>query len=191
MRYIDVRLAGDGNRHAQLGCFVLTKSLILLEAERDEFKARVPVSIVHPKIPGLDDEYMEFEWKIARPPISLLKMKVLPFFRCMLNGGDHPKEAIVNLYWSGSEWKVGFPKQEATRGSVKTHDALPEGGVIQIHSHGHMRPFFSTHDNRDEKGFLIYGVIGSFDKEVPQALFRIGINGYWLPLEVNHVFSCR
>jgi hypothetical protein len=52
-----------------------------------------------------------------------------------------------------------------------------------------MRPFWSATDKADERGFLVYCVVGGLGTPNARMLCRVGINGYWQDLEVRDVFS--
>ena len=187
---VNARLAGNDCPPAPLGTYVLARQFVLLEAERDEYQAAVLVSIVHPPIEGLPDERPALRWKIPRPHLELLTHRILPVFLVAARPAEGPRaEALANLIWDGLSWSVHYPEQDATVGTVRTSEPLPPGAVIQIHSHGCMKPFWSATDNADEQGFLIYIVVGCLDQETPAILLRVGINGCWLPLRLNDVFT--
>ena len=188
---VDARLAGVRQKPAPLGSYILSRYFIFLEAERQEFKARVPVSLVCPPMLYLPEERPLLEWKVPPPPIHLLNRQVLPFFLAPGCGDTAAhNEAMANLLWTGLDWQVHFPEQAATVAGVQTHEPLPPGAVVQIHSHGRMRSFWSATDNADEQGFLIYAVVGRIDTDTPTIQLRVGINGCWCPLRLNHVFTC-
>jgi PRTRC genetic system protein A len=188
---VNARLAGDARPPAPLGTYILARHFVLLEAEREEYRAAVPVSIVHPPIDSLPDERPSLQWKVPRPPLELLTHSLLPSFLIAARPPEGPHtEALANLVWNGLCWSVHHPEQEATIASVHTADPLPPGAVVQVHSHGRMKPFWSPTDNADEQGFLIYVVVGCLGDEQPGVRLRVGINGHWLPLRLNHVFTC-
>lgn len=186
---VNARLSGVEQAPAPLGTYILTRHLILLEAEREEFRARVPVALVVPPILQLPHEPPRFEWKVPPPPIETLTHQVLPFFVCASQEDSGKQtEALANLVWTGSGWRTHFPRQLASPAGVQTSEPLPAGAVVQLHSHARMKPFWSSTDNADEQGFLIYGVVGRIGSTAPQLLLRVGINGHWLPLRWNDVF---
>ena len=188
---VNARLAGDARPSAPLGTYILARHFVLLEAERETYRAAVPVSIVHPPIDSLPDERPGLQWKIPRPPLDLLTQRILPTFLTAARPAEGLHiEALANLIWNGICWSAHRPEQEATPASVRTTEPLPPGAVIQVHSHGRMKPFWSATDNADEQGFLIYVVVGLLGQGKPGALLRVGINGHWLPLRLNDVFAC-
>jgi len=187
---VNARLAGEGAPPAPLGTYVLARHFILLEAERDEYRAAVPVSIVCPPIDGLPDDRPALVWKVPQPPLELLTHRILPAFLTAARPTDGPcAEALANLVWNGIYWSVHYPEQDASGGSVHTTEPLPPGAVVQLHSHGCMRPFWSPTDNADEQGFLIYIVVGRLGQQTPAILLRVGISGRWLRLRLNDVFT--
>jgi PRTRC genetic system protein A len=190
VKLVNARLSGDPRPPAALGTYVVARHFILLEAERDEFRAIVPVSLVHPPIELVPDERPGLEWKVPRPPLEILTHEILPSFLVSARPAASPQsEVLVNLVWNGFCWSVHYPEQEATAASVRTTDPLPPGAVVQMHSHGRMKPFWSATDNADEQGFLIYGVVGRVGDEGTAVLLRVGINGHWFPLRVHDVFA--
>lgn len=55
--------------------------------------------------------------------------------------------------------------------------------VVDLHSHGHLSAFFSTEDDRDDRGeFKIAGVLGNCDRGQCSTAFRLCANGLFLPL---------
>jgi PRTRC genetic system protein A len=55
--------------------------------------------------------------------------------------------------------------------------------VVDIHSHGRLAAFFSSEDDRDDRGeFKIAGVVGNCDRERCSTTFRLCANGLLLPL---------
>lgn len=187
---VNARLSGDPQPPAPLGTYIVSRHFILLEAERDEFKATVPVSLIHPPIHPIPDERPGLQWKVPRPPLEMLTHQILPSFLITARSdGGSQAEALANLVWNGLNWSVDYPEQEATAASVHTTDPLPSGAVIQVHSHGRMKPFWSAADNADEQGFLIYVVVGCLEGGKTAVLLRVGINGHWLPLRLNDVFT--
>ena len=189
---VGVRLAGAAAKPAPLGTYVLSREWVLLEAEREEFRARVSVAQLKNPIPSLPSEGPSFEWKILMPPRKLVREEVTPILGAVSSFGNRGQlEAMVNLLWDGYAWLLELPEQFITAGSVQSYGVLPEGAVIQIHSHGRMQPLWSTTDNADEMGFLIYCVVGGLGTPNTKILCRVGINGFWHDLEEKHVFAGR
>jgi PRTRC genetic system protein A len=60
---------------------------------------------------------------------------------------------------------------------------------MDIHSHGHMKAWFSGTDNTDEQGLRLYMVVGRLDTLLPEVELRLGVYGYFIPLSVEDVFD--
>jgi PRTRC genetic system protein A len=73
------------------------------------------------------------------------------------------------------------PAQSTTTSRCRPVDPFdPQGqnALLDFHSHGLHKPFFSTEDNRDEKnGFRLFAVAGGFP--TPSILARVGIYGHF------------
>ncbi len=83
---------------------------------------------------------------------------------------------------------VKKPNQVATASRVSFDEGVSPNIVLDLHSHGSMRPFFSATDDRDEKGFRFYGVIGNLFS-YPQIKLRIGIYGDYWEVPITSLFD--
>ena len=54
--------------------------------------------------------------------------------------------------------------------------------AVDLHTHGHGLPFWSAKDDRDDQGIKVAGVLGCLHQPKPSALFRLVVNGRYLPL---------
>lgn len=54
--------------------------------------------------------------------------------------------------------------------------------AVDLHTHGHGRPFWSAKDDADDQGIKVAGVFGGLHLSKPQALFRLTVNGSFRPL---------
>jgi len=95
-------------------------------------------------------------------------------------------ERYLAVAWEG-EYHLRMPPQEGSGGGVR-YDRLPNT-VLDFHSHGLMRAFFSYTDDRDEQGFGLYLVVGRLDTLFPEVELRVGIYGYFPPLLIEQVFA--
>jgi PRTRC genetic system protein A len=95
-------------------------------------------------------------------------------------------ERYLAVTWEG-EYRLRSPLQESGEGGVK-YEVLPST-VLDIHSHGTMRAFFSGTDNSDEQGLGLYMVVGRLDTMLPEVEVRTGVYGYFAHLKVEDVFS--
>lgn len=78
------------------------------------------------------------------------------------------------------------PIQDNNGGSVIYE--VGEAVVLDLHSHGHTRAFFSGQDNQDEKGLKLFAVVGKLNA-TPVVKLRIGVYGYFKSLEWKDVFD--
>jgi len=95
-------------------------------------------------------------------------------------------EQYLALTWQGN-YSLSVPSQSQTAASV-TYETLP-GTVLDIHSHvGGVPAHFSGIDNHDEQGFCLYAVAGGLRNLFPTVELRLGIYGYFMPLEKEDIF---
>lgn len=55
--------------------------------------------------------------------------------------------------------------------------------VVDLHTHGTLRAFWSAADNRDDQGIKVCGVFGNLDQAVPTGKFRLALNGLFVPMQ--------
>jgi len=96
------------------------------------------------------------------------------------------QEIYLAVTWEG-EYRLRMPFQEGQAGVVRYH-RLP-GTVLDIHSHGGMPAFFSATDDSDEQGLHLYMVVGRLDTLLPEVKLRVGVYGYFAPVEMKEVFQ--
>lgn len=96
------------------------------------------------------------------------------------------REHYLAVTWEG-EYHLRDPSQDATTASVN-YERLPST-VLDIHSHGTIKAFFSMQDNRDEQGLRLYIVVGRLDTLIPEMEMRVGVYGYFAPLSFEDVFD--
>ncbi len=136
-----------------------------------------------------DGEEVDFHLSAGKIPGSLF-CEILRFFR-----KDPRKEAAVQIFYDDKtdSYELHFPKQYAEACSVVfDRDMLLEEKkvlVMDAHSHGRMNAFFSSVDNRDEKGTRLFLVLGRIDGEVPAWKLRAGIAGHYKELALTDVFN--
>lgn len=96
------------------------------------------------------------------------------------------QEHYLAVVWDRG-YRLKVPSQEGNPCGV-TYERLPHT-VLDIHSHGLMTSFFSGIDNRDEQGLRLYMVVGEMDTLFPETRLRVGVYGYFAPLELEKVFG--
>jgi hypothetical protein len=89
-------------------------------------------------------------------------------------------------------WAVARPAQRANPASVTFADTV--GTVIDLHSHGHLEPFFSNTDDADELGLRFYCVIGGLAQLPllsvnPRITCRVGVFGHTFPVPAHAIFD--
>ena len=97
------------------------------------------------------------------------------------------------LFWFNAKeyWTMQVPQQLTSLSSVMPVESFDEMGtsaLVDLHSHGRLPPFFSRIDNKDEKGFRIYAVIGEIDKS-PSIRVRVGVYGNYFDIAASTVFE--
>ncbi len=99
---------------------------------------------------------------------------------------DSLNERYLAIVWDG-QYQLRLPVQD--RGSAHVdYDRLPNT-IVDIHSHPNMDARFSGIDDSDEKGLQLYMVVGHVETLLPEEVMRVGIYGYFAPVEVNGVFD--
>jgi len=99
---------------------------------------------------------------------------------------DPWREHYLAVVWDRG-YHLKMPVQDGERAGV-SYERLPHT-VLDIHSHSLMTAFFSGTDNRDEQGLRLYMVMGEMDTLFPEVRLRVGVYGYFAPLELEQVFG--
>jgi len=95
-------------------------------------------------------------------------------------------EQYLALTWQGN-YSLGVPSQTQTAASV-TYETLPDT-VLDIHSHtSGVPPHFSPIDDHDDQGFCLYAVAGDLRNLFPTVELRLGVYGYFMPLNKEDIF---
>ncbi len=187
VKYPD-RLEGE---RGQLYDFVMAANGLFIEAEGPLLAARVPVAEC--EIRGLAPLEMKVVLRYGKIP--------QPCFDLALNWmlTDKYKERYAAIVWDG-QYHLKIPRQAAAEEAVaggedEGHGAEmgvayenPDRVILDLHSHAKLKAFFSPHDNRDETGFKLYGVLGKMDVQ-PQVLLRAGVYGYHAEIPWSDVFE--
>ncbi len=98
---------------------------------------------------------------------------------------DPEQERYVAVTWADG-YHISVPEQEVS--ATSTVYEVPDDTVLDLHSHGRMRAFFSGTDNHDETGFRLFGVVGCLSDE-PQLRLRVGVYGYHHLVPWDEVFA--
>lgn len=135
---------------------------------------------------------MEWERKLPKIPMSLLD-EVIQYFR-----EDITREAMVRIFFHKEKKCFYMEKADGikTRNSIyyefSSNEELMQGKVLQvmdIHSHNTMPAYFSPVDDRDEADYPgLFGVIGNLH-DIPQCLFRAGVDGVFQEYPLGEFFG--
>ena len=129
---------------------------------------------------GSVNEHLRFAFGLL--PIRLIEQFV--------DAGRHslPNESAGALIYSRSSGRLRLAICEPARCSPTRIDyrlppmAADETLAVDLHTHGRLPAFWSDEDDRDDQGIKVAGVFGRLHEERPDACFRLGLNGLYLPL---------
>lgn len=161
---------------------------VFVHAKRDNLEACIPVFEMSgkQKIRGLEE---------VSPFVKISEIVRLGVFVQLLAEfiKASPGEEVFYGHCTLLRWIFLKPAQVGALSFVKPINPYPleaEDAIIEIHSHGCSRAFFSATDNRDETGFRIYGVIGNLVKgKWPEILVRVGIFGHYHFVPAKTIFE--
>lgn len=153
---------------------------IFRSVSRTEFSATIAHSLV--TTPGLVKLIPEF--KLLVPQVPQNKVKAI-----IDRINQHPDlEQLFYLYWRGATWEVICPEQECTPTNCISLEQYPEPAAIEIHSHGSMRAFFSSTDDREENGCRISTVIGRSNERL-EIVSRVCAHGLFLDVSSDRIYQ--
>lgn len=96
----------------------------------------------------------------------------------------------LNEYYVAISAAAGYhfhvPVQSREEDKV-VYEVVPDI-LMEIHSHGPNKAFFSSKDNSDERGLKLYAVVGNVNTE-PVVRLRVGVYGYFMDLTWKDVFD--
>jgi PRTRC genetic system protein A len=165
--------------------YILAATGVYLRAESRFFDVLLPIARC--PIRGLAALEPHIRLKVARLPGRLLVAALLDARRARGPDGGL-NEALYHFYHDGAGVRVTKPFQKATAAGVVGVEGAMAGVLLDLHSHGNLRAFWSGTDDGDEQGFHVYGVIGRLD-ERPEIRLRLGVYGYWFPMPVSLLFD--
>lgn len=157
--------------------YVLASNGLFIEAENKLIAAQIPIAECN--VRGL----APLETKVILTYGSIPQR----FFDLSLNMflADTTREHYVAVVGDAG-YHFYIPLQDKEGGTVVYE--FGDHVVLDLHSHGTMRAFFSSKDNEDEKGMKLYGVVGNLG-DTPVLKLRLGVYGYYLPLSWRDVFD--
>ena len=183
--FVNYRFAKDLPLPALDGClyeYVVGMNGVFVRARRPGLAAMVPVACPNKTLNGLAIVASGVRMDFPLIPQILLSHVLM---RAWASG------TVERLfYFLPNPWRVVIPAQHATATSVRPDNPYsPESrlALVELHSHHHMKPFFSTTDDQDETGFRIYSVIGNLH-ERPLILTRVGIYGHFWTIPSSTIY---
>ena len=96
------------------------------------------------------------------------------------------REQYLAVTWENG-YRLRIPTQEREAAQVR-YERLPSS-VMDIHSHGRGKAWFSLVDDGDEQGLRLYMVVGRLDTYLPEVELRLGVYGHFAPLSIEKVFD--
>jgi PRTRC genetic system protein A len=160
--------------------FIWAGNGIFRSVTRQEFKAVVCHRKVH--TPGLPEFEQEFKLLISPVPHTKVKAIIEQIQQ------EPDLEQLFYLYWRSDRWEVLYPEQECTPSSCIAGDRFLEPAVIEIHSHGAARAFFSGTDDLEENGCRISTVIGKSHGQL-EIVSRVCVHGLFLPIQSSLIYE--
>lgn len=129
-------------------------------------------------------------------PMSLMG-QIIAFFRSFMS--DHEEyEALALIYWDKMEKRffAYVPRQTVTKEEIEADlrecpydDEERYIRYADIHSHNSMEAFFSSKDDRDERGTGLYFVLGGLDHFFPSIKARVSCGGSFVPIDPGTVIQ--
>ena len=136
----------------------------------------------------IDGKDVDFRLNADKIPGEMLD-EIIAFFR-----RNPEKEAAVQIFYDlvTKKYSLYYPPQRIGYCSVifGRNPELENDKVLMmdVHSHGCMRAFFSSVDDHDEKGTRLFMVIGRLDGTA-ECRLRAGIAGFYRDVPVADVFE--
>lgn len=141
-------------------------------------------------ITELADIKSDIEWaegfQLTVPKIpKIILLQVYQRFRRAF-----PNECLLNICFNENEKRYYLvePEQTASTSSVnylKTDDLV----VMEIHSHGRARAYFSKTDDTDELATGFYGVVGRVNTFAPELQVRYSCGGRYKEFNPKDIFE--
>lgn len=139
--------------------------------------------------------YKEFTMALPKIPKDIMD-EIFSFFLQVKKFQSRSNEAAAQIFWdmTKQEYFVHYPLQKVSTVNVEfERNPLLENAfvlVADVHSHGTIRPFFSSTDNTDEKGTRLFCVFGNMDDTTRyQFSLRAGTGGNFIELDESTVLE--
>lgn len=169
--------------------YMVAQNGVFLHAQNRFLTAVVPVAPAHNAIRGLHPLHLPaVQLHVPRLPIHLLQTATR-HARQQRDMAGRWQEALYRFHHDGSQVRLVCPPQQATSTSVHTITPDTPDILLELHSHGSLRAFWSTTDDADERGFRFYGVLGRLDAPQVEVRLRLGVYGTFLPVPLPTLFD--
>ena len=136
-----------------------------------------------------------FNDNFKKIPFELLN-QIIDFFKKVHQ--EQKTEAQAEIWYNLDEQKyfIHIHDQVATYASVERNNDIPNDfsmiknvNVLNLHSHHEMSAFWSTTDDENDKGGILYAVIGDINNKIPSILFRTIANNYEFDIGIDKIFD--
>jgi PRTRC genetic system protein A len=161
--------------------YVVAANGIFLRAERPDLHVMIWLASTRTPIRGLAQLSPYVRMNSEKVPARMTARMVELAYRS--------RDREILFYLETLPWRLIVPEQEAS--SVSVRPSNPYGGadaLIEVHSHYAMAPFFSSLDNRDERGFRIYAVLGNLLSR-PMIHIRVSVYGHFYAIPAGLIFE--
>jgi PRTRC genetic system protein A len=158
--------------------YIVSENGLFIRAENPLLKVTVCISDV--EIRGLSPFKENVELAHGKIPGAFYNLAL----SIMMASSD--REQYLAVTWE-DQYHLRLPAQERNSASVK-YERLPSA-VLDIHSHGNMKAFFSITDDADEQGLRLDMVVGKLDTLLPDVEIRLGVYGYFIPVSHEEIFN--
>lgn len=160
--------------------YVLAGNGVFLQAENRFVSVLGQIGFA--EVRGLPDLTPEISIKHGRIPAWML-------LEAAADMGRFQHEVMYIATLDGDQAKITrLPDPEATPSGVEYRSELYPKAILDLHSHGRMKAFYSPTDDQDERGFRWYGVIGRVYTK-PEMRLRLGVHGYHFEMPVSTLFE--
>jgi PRTRC genetic system protein A len=165
--------------------YILARNGLFIRAENDHLEAIVPIFQLEEGRPvrGLAPMEKRVTLKHGPIPVGIWERA----YNTLME--DPSSECYMAIVWVRGSYELAVPPQAATAASVAYE--RPRNLVVDIHSHGAIKAFFSATDNQDDQGLKISIVVGNLDKGpwYPDRIAsRVCIYGYYAPVDATHLW---
>lgn len=160
--------------------YLAARQGLFVEVARDWLHACVPLGTA-----------VRLPYGILEPVVKIQLPDLRPLFGAFVEyaQSELPKEVAAWIVRDGTGDFRLCPLEARSSSGVHIEYERPklQGGdelVVDLHSHGRMKAFFSETDDVDDIGQVkIAGVFGEVHRPTPSRVFRLCLHGHFVPVE--------